>query len=85
MVIPVNKELIHLNPDTLFLKKLAEFNQGEMIPLDSLYHLTDIFQGQKQYFHQEKEIEIWYKVGLLILILILITLEWSLRKKWNLI
>ncbi|MCD6374411.1 MAG: VWA domain-containing protein [Caldisericaceae bacterium] len=85
MVIPVNKELIHLNPDTLFLKKLAEFNQGEMIPLDSLYHLTDIFRGQKQYFHQEKEIEIWYKVGLLILILILITLEWSLRKKWNLI
>ena len=85
IIIPLNKELIHLSPDTLFLKKLATFNHGKLIPADSVQQWSDLFMGQKQFVRQEKEIEIWYKLGLLILILFLITTEWILRKRWNLI
>ncbi|APF19073.1 hypothetical protein Calab_3413 [Caldithrix abyssi DSM 13497] len=85
IIIPVNKELIQLKPDTLFLKKLALINNGRMIPADSLNAVQQIVSGKQQYVRQKKEVELWYKLGLLILILTLITLEWSLRKKWNLI
>ncbi len=85
IIIPVNKELIRLTPDTLFLKRLATFNNGALIPSDSLASIRKILDQPKRLVRQQKEIELWYKIGLLIAILTLISVEWALRKRWNLI
>ncbi|NOX90434.1 MAG: hypothetical protein GXO77_15615 [Calditrichaeota bacterium] len=84
-VVPVGKEFIHLSPDTLFLQRLARASGGNMLRPAELDRIKEILPVKKQIVTKEKTIELWYKLFILIFILTLITLEWSLRKKLNLV
>ncbi len=84
-IIPVNKELIRLSPDTLFLQQLASNNGGEMIRPARLDQVLKTLPMTPRKILVEKKIDLWYKPILLILILVLISVEWALRKRMNLV
>ncbi len=84
-IIPVNKELIRLSPDTLFLQQLAATNGGKMIRPARLQQALKMLPITPRKILVEKKIDLWYKPVLLILILVLISVEWALRKRMNLV
>jgi len=84
-IIPVNKELIRLSPDTLFLQQLALNNGGKMIRPARLDQVLKTLPMKPRKILVEKKIDLWYRPALLILILVLISVEWTLRKRMNLV
>ena len=77
----VNKEFLHTNQNDQFLKKLSAKTGGyyfsEQEALEVLKYLE-----YKQNLNQESEtIEIWNRLPSLILIIVLLTIEWIIRKQ----
>ncbi len=81
-VIPVEKEFLTTSQNVEFLKNIAKRSGGtyfnNTVESDSLLNQLQIKPSTEI---KENNIDLWYKPVLLIIIIILITLEWILRKK----
>ncbi len=84
-VVPVDKEFIHLSPDTLFLKRLSAESGGKLLRISQLKSFLQNNLNRPQHVLKEKHLELWYRPEWLILIILLISVEWALRKKLNLV
>ena len=84
-VVPMDKEFIHLSPDTLFLQRLSRNGGGKLVPVSELNGFLKTLVGKPRTILKEKRIELWYRWEWLILIILLITIEWALRKKLGLV
>ena len=84
VVIPVNREYMFTNQNYVFLRQLSEKFNG------SYYHENDaaqIFNDldlKPRRERLENTIELWHKMTILILILILMAVEWIIRKRLGL-
>lgn len=85
-VMPVNIEKVALQADHALLQKLAQENDGRLIPADSIAGIPPMLEARgdvKPLLHAEKKyiafIDIWW---ILLIILGLLGLEWFLRK-WS--
>ena len=81
VVVPYNREFIRTNQDSSFLKLLAESSGGKYYTLDGLDSLKKHFDTGNQKILVKDEIELRFKSWLLYFIILVVTLEWSLRKK----
>ncbi len=84
-VIPVNKEFVHLSPDSVFLGNLTSSNNGKVFKVEQLEQLKQILGSGQEMVSEEQKIELWYLPLMLISILLLITIEWVLRKRFRLV
>ena len=84
-VIPMDKEFIHLSPDTLFLQRLSQNGGGKLIHATKLDVFLKTLVNKPHKILKEKRIELWYRWQWLIAIILLITIEWALRKKLGLV
>jgi hypothetical protein len=84
-VIPFDKEFVRIGQNTEFLKRLAERYNGVFVKHDMLDPLSGLVEQNVRTVREEKEVEIWYRPFMLILILLLITIEWILRKRSGLV
>ncbi len=85
-VIPMEKEFLSSSQNAEFLKTLAKNSGGMYFDLsvnaDSLKKALSVRSFTKI---DEKNIELWYKPLIVILIIIIITLEWIIRRKYRLL
>ena len=85
-VIPVEKEFLSASQNAAFLKTLAENSGGIYFNLpvnpDTLQKVMSVQSFTKI---NEKNIELWYKPIIVILIILIITLEWIIRRKYRLL
>lgn len=84
-VIPFDKEFVRLGQDTDFLMRLANRYNGIHVNHDNIHPLVAAVSDKPRFVTEEQEIEIWYRPAMLFLILILITLEWIIRKRSGLV
>ncbi len=84
-VVPVDKELVHLSPDTLFLQRLSRNSEGQIIHAKQLGKFLRNHIVKPKKVLEERSIALWYHPVLLILLILLISFEWALRKKLNLV
>lgn len=84
-VVPMDKEFIHLSPDTLLLQRLSQSSGGRLVHPAQLNTLLKSLVNKHKTILKEKHIELWYRVEWLVLIILLISIEWALRKKLNLV
>ncbi len=83
-VIPVNREFIYTNQNYSFLRQLSEKYSGQYYHENNAANLfadLDLRPGRER---EEKTIELWYKLTVLIVILCLLALEWFIRKRLSL-
>jgi hypothetical protein len=84
-VIPFDNEFVRLGQDTDFLIRLANRYNGTHVNHDNINPLVEAVSDKSRFVTEEQEIEIWYRPAMLFLILILITLEWIIRKRSGLV
>lgn len=84
-VIPTDKEFIRVSQNRDFLNRLAVMSNGLYVDAADLDSLRRFLSLEPEPMFLERIFDIWYKPFLLILILVLITMEWILRKRNNLV
>ena len=84
-VIPTDKEFIRVSQNRDFLNRLAVMSNGRYVDAADLDTLRQFLAVESELTFLERIFDIWYKPFLLILILLLITMEWILRKRYNLV
>jgi uncharacterized membrane protein len=70
------------------MKKLAEQTKGKYIDYNNMGNLDELIKAiptDPQVLSQEILVELWDGTGFLVLFLVLIGAEWSLRKLWGLL
>lgn len=81
VVDPLNTEFISTKQNHLFLRKLADKTGGIYVSEYDAGMITDILDIKSKITRQEEVIELWQYVPYLILIIILFSLEWIIRKR----
>jgi len=84
-VIPTDKEFIRVSQNRDFLNRLALMGNGLYVDVADLDTLSQFLNVESELTFLERIFDIWYKPFLLIFILLLITMEWILRKRYNLV
>ena len=84
-VVPLNKEFLRLGQDTRFLKKIAGYNNGFYISERGIDSLKSVLVNENPVINKEKRFELWYSPWFFIVILLLLTTEWVIRKKIGLV
>jgi len=84
VVLPVNREYMFTNQNYIFLQQLSEkFNGSYYHENDATQILNDLDLKPRRE-RLENTIELWHKMTVLILILILMAVEWFIRKRLGL-
>jgi hypothetical protein len=85
-VVPVEKEFLSTTQNVEFLRSLARESNGQYfdISVDSDSILSALSMKAVTEI-RDKTIELWYKPFMVILIIVLITLEWIIRRKYRLL
>lgn len=84
-VIPFEKEYIRLSQNVSLLKGLAQTHRGLYFPATQVDSLRKYFNSETKIIQRDDFIEIWYLPATLILIIVLITAEWILRKRYGMV
>jgi len=80
-VVQVNKELIYTKQDYELLQKLARSTSGEYFNYDNYKQVTDLLPKANKIQNQTKSFDLWNKLPVLLLIILLFTIEWFIRKR----
>ena len=85
-VVPVEKEFLSASQNAAFLKTLAQSSGGlyfdQSVNPDTLKKAMRVKSFNKI---DEQNVELWYKPVIVILIILIITLEWIIRRKYRLL
>lgn len=82
---PMEKEFLHPARNDEFLKKLAAVGSGFYVSANGIDSLESQLHPATTRVQRQENIELWYQPLLLILIIVLVTIEWLLRKRWGLV
>jgi uncharacterized membrane protein len=77
-----NIEFEQLDLDELLLQRIAEATGGRYVPLATADHLIDQLDRQQQRKTENVEMRFYWPVSYWTLIVIVLTVEWILRKKY---
>ena len=83
-VIPIEKEFIHIDQNVEFLKKLADMGNGFYMDASEIDSLKSALIEPNKVILKDSVIDIWYHPVLLAIIIMLISVEWILRKRMGL-
>ena len=83
-VIPVNREFMFTNQNYTFLQQLSEKFNGKYYHENIAKDLPDDLDLSPKRERQELTVELWHKMAILIIILILLSVEWFIRKRLGL-
>lgn len=70
--------------DRLFLEQIAQQTGGKFFTWENRNHWGDSVRVKEQQIARARMVEVWNHPVLLVLILIGLTADWILRKRWNL-
>lgn len=84
VVNPVEKEFLYTRQNTHLLKNLARKTGGEYYQISSMENLYPVLPDPYRTQTIRKEIEIWNRFFVLIVIILLFSIEWIIRKQKNL-
>lgn len=84
-VIPIEKEFIHIDQNVEFLKKIAAMGNGFYVDASDVDSLASALVEPDKTRLKDRIIDVWYHPVLLILIILLITAEWIIRKRLGLV
>jgi len=84
-VVPIEKEFIRVEQNVDFLKRLAEMSDGYYVNSSNLDSLKDALLIEEEIKFSDRIYEVWYEPIILGLILLLITVEWIMRKRLGLV
>ena len=76
-----NPEFLDTKANPRLLERLATLTAGRSGPPDSLTSIVDSMRFPEQTVHTSREIELAHLPGMLIIIVILLCLEWFIRKR----
>ena len=76
-----NPEFLDTKANSRLLEGLATLTAGRFGPPDSLASIVDSMRFPAQAVHTSKEIELAHLPAMLILIVVLLSLEWFIRKR----
>lgn len=85
VVSPVNREFMISTQNDALLRQLAEKSGGKYFPEQQAMALLDNIDLAEKYQQVTKTMELWYKMSVLLLIILLLSIEWFLRKRSGLI
>lgn len=77
----VNKEFLHTNQNDQFLKRLSTKTGGKYFSEEEAMRILKYLEFKPILSQESKNIEIWNRLPFLILIMILLSLEWFIRKR----
>ena len=83
-VLPVEKEWLHSGQNKTYLKRLAKENHGFYVTADGVDSLTAVLRPSGKTEKVKRHIPVWQSVWLLTLLLLFISAEWILRKRFGL-
>ncbi len=83
-VIPVNREFMFTNQNYTFLQQLSEKFNGKYYHENIAKDLPDDLDLSPKRERRELTVELWHKMAMLIIILILLSAEWFIRKRLGL-
>ncbi|GEM_PF-3968044 len=84
-VVPFDKEFLHDDQNVALLKQLAEEHHGRYVSINGLDSLKSMLTMPATTRTIVRIYELWHELWLLIFIVLLVTTEWILRKKYGLI
>lgn len=84
-VVPFDKELINTAQNDDLLKRISEQGRGSYVSAPIIDKLAAELTVQTDYHFENQLIEIWYAPFMLFIIIILISTEWILRKRFGLV
>jgi hypothetical protein len=76
-----NRELAELTMQEPLLRGVAQSSGGRFAPIDSAEKVIRAISGKTKFEQQQRDIELWNHAATLATIIILLTLEWFLRKR----
>jgi hypothetical protein len=80
-VVPVNKEFIYTKQDKYFLQRLAQKTGGKYFGTNNYQQIKELLQKPNKIQTQTSTYELWYNLTMLITIILLLSLEWYIRKR----
>jgi hypothetical protein len=80
-VTPVNNEFTYTRQDYRFLKALAEKSGGKYFSEQDAGQLLDHLDISSRLVREEETFDIWNKLPMLLVIIILLSIEWFFRKR----
>ncbi len=83
-VLQVEKEWLHTGQNKVYLQKLAKDNRGIYVTTAGVDSLASFFNDSGKIKKEIRRIELWQKAFFLFLILLLVSGEWILRKRFGL-
>jgi hypothetical protein len=83
-VIPVNREFMFTNQNYTFLQQLSGKFNGKYYHEDIAKDLPDDLDFSPKRERRELTVELWHKMAMLIILLILLSVEWFIRKRFGL-
>jgi len=81
---PYSAEFSDLRENKDILEKIAELSGGEYITLENMEDFLGNLKLKPQILNVKEEIPLWDKLWLLLLILLMLSIEWFIRKRANL-
>ncbi len=84
-VLPVEKEWLHNGVNKTYLEQIANDNHGLYVSAGEIDSLRSLFTGKEKIKKEILSVELWQKTVILVLILVLIGLEWIVRKRFGLV
>jgi hypothetical protein len=85
VVAPVNREFMVTTQNDLFLRQLSEKSGASYFPEQHAQELLDKIDLSEKQEQISKTFELWHKMVVLLIIVLLLSLEWLLRKRSGLI
>jgi hypothetical protein len=82
--IPVNNEFLYTKQDSQFLQKLAARTGGKYFSEKNYLEIINSLDRSAQIVRSSKTIELWNRISLVIIIILLLSLEWYIRKRKDL-
>ncbi len=76
-----NLEYLQTRIDENFLKQLALKSGGQYIADSSLTSLKELLSFPPQNILESREWQLWNKIYLLIIVIVLLSIEWFIRKR----
>jgi hypothetical protein len=84
VVVPVNREFIYTNQNYRFLIQMSQKSGGKYYSEDNASDILNNIDLNKRRQRIEKSLELWHQIYTLILITLLLSLEWLIRKRTGL-
>jgi hypothetical protein len=80
-VTPVNNEFTYTRQDYRLLKKLAEKSGGKYFNSSNASNLPNSLNLSSKLVREEETFELWNKLPMLLSIILLLCVEWFIRKR----